>query len=53
MFFLSLLGLLAFSMPVDDIGSRVNTLLTLVLTSVAFKFVLDSALPKVGWAANK
>ena len=47
MFALSLLGLLAFTMPIDDISGRVNTLLTLILTSVAFKFILAGALPKV------
>lgn len=47
MFGLSVLGLLSYAMPTDDIGDRVNTLLTLILTSVAFKFILASSLPKV------
>eukprot|EP00798_Chlamydomonas_sp_ICE-L_P003976 gene3976-14055_t len=44
---LNILGLLAYTMPIGDIGDRINVLLTLILTSVAFKFVLASSLPKV------
>jgi heme/copper-type cytochrome/quinol oxidase subunit 4 len=47
MFMLSLLGLLTFQMDVGDIGSRVGTVLTLILTAVAFKFILSESLPKV------
>ena len=47
MWFISKLGLTAFVMDVDDLGSRVTTCITLLLTSVAFKFVLSSSLPKV------
>lgn len=47
MFGLTLLGLLAFAMDIEDLGSRVSTVLTLILTAVAFKFILASTLPKV------
>ena len=47
MFGLTILGLLCYTMPIDDVASRINALLTLILTSVAFKFVLAGALPKV------
>jgi len=47
MFVLSLLGPLAFVMDIDDIGSRIGNLLTLILTAVAFKFILAGSLPKV------
>ena len=47
MFSLSLLGLLAFIMEVQDLGDRVSTVLTVILTAVAFKFVIDGSLPKV------
>lgn len=49
---LSGLGLLAFIMPLDAIVGRVNTLLTLILTAVAFKFVLASSLPKVQYTTR-
>lgn len=47
LFMLSLLGPLAFLLDVDDLGGRLSTLLTLLLTAVAFKFVITSSLPKV------
>lgn len=47
MFANSLLGLISFAMDITDLGSRVSTLLTLLLTAVAFKFSLAGSLPKV------
>ena len=47
MFGLSLLGLCSFAMDVYETGSRVGNILTLILTAVAFKFILASILPKV------
>jgi len=47
MFSFSILGLLAFVMEVQDLGDRVSTVLTVILTAVAFKFVIDGSLPKV------
>lgn len=44
---LSLLGLLTFAMDLTDIGTRVGTILQLILTAVAFKFILAQSLPKV------
>lgn len=47
MFLLSLLGPLSFVLAVDALGDRLSTILTLLLTAVAFKYVISSALPKV------
>jgi hypothetical protein len=47
MFVLTLLGPLSFVMEISDIGSRVGNLLTIILTAVAFKFILASTIPKV------
>jgi len=47
MFILTSLGLLAFTMDVSDLGSRVSTVLTIILTAVAFKFIISDNLPKV------
>lgn len=47
MFCLSMLSLVSFAMDVSDLGSRVSTCLTLLLTKVAFKFILAGSLPKV------
>jgi hypothetical protein len=47
MFSISSLALLAFFMDISDLGSRVSTCLTVVLTVVAFKFITASSLPKV------
>eukprot|EP00002_Diphylleia_rotans_P004578 TRINITY_DN13418_c0_g1_i1.p1 TRINITY_DN13418_c0_g1~~TRINITY_DN13418_c0_g1_i1.p1 ORF type:complete len:216 (-),score=40.03 TRINITY_DN13418_c0_g1_i1:321-968(-) len=47
MFLLSLLGPLAFIVEVEDLGDRLSTILTLLLTAVAFKYVISSSLPKV------
>jgi hypothetical protein len=49
MFSLDLLGLSAFAVEIADVGTRVNILLTLILTTVAFKFVLSGSLPKVSY----
>ena len=46
---LTLLGVISFAMDIADIASRVNTILTLILTAVAFKFVLNSIIPKVSY----
>ena len=47
MLFISSLSLISFVMEVEDLGSRVSTCLTVVLTVVAFKFIVTSSLPKV------
>ena len=47
MLFISSLALISFVMGVTDLGSRVSTCLTVVLTVVAFKFIVTSSLPKV------
>ena len=51
MFAISSLALLSFFMDVSDLGSRVSTCLTVVLTVVAFKFITASSLPKVPYVA--
>jgi len=47
MFFLSLLSLSSFSVDLTDNGSRISINVTLILTAVAFKFILANTLPKV------
>lgn len=44
---LTLLGLVTFMMPIDDVGGRVGNVFTMILTAVALKFVLAGSLPKV------
>ena len=43
----SLMSMLAFAMPFEDVGDRTSCVLTLMLTSVTFKFVLGTWLPRV------
>jgi len=47
---LSLLAFIAFALPSDALGERVNIVLTLLLTVVAFKFALADLIPKVGYS---
>lgn len=48
---LGLVGLCfsAFAVPVDDLADRMSIILTLLLTAVAFKFVIADSLPKLGF----
>ena len=46
-FFLSILSL---TVGTDDLNDRINVILTLLLTAVAFKFVIADAIPKVGYS---
>jgi hypothetical protein len=46
---LSLLGFTVFALPAKDLSDRVNIILTLLLTAVAFKFVIADAIPKIGY----
>lgn len=46
------LGLLVFFFDVDEFASRMNTLLTLLLTTVAFKLVISGSLPKVAYCTK-
>ena len=46
---LAVLGMMAFFCAIDDIGSRTSISLTLLLTLVAFKFVLASQLPVISY----
>jgi len=43
-------GLIVFSLGTDDLNDRINVILTLLLTAVAFKFVIADAIPKVGYS---
>ena len=47
MFVLSLLSLSSFFVDITDNGSRISINVTLILTAVAFKFILAGTLPKV------
>lgn len=49
MLILTLLGLTAYGLKIDDTGSRVTLNVTLILTLVAFKFVLASMLPRTAY----
>ena len=44
---ISLLALTAFSLGSDDLGDRLNLLITLILTAVAFSYVVFDSLPNV------
>mmetsp|Transcript_1385 Transcript_1385/g.5129 ORF Transcript_1385/g.5129 Transcript_1385/m.5129 type:complete len:433 (-) Transcript_1385:109-1407(-) len=44
---LSLLALTAFLVPASDIADRMSIILTILLTSVAFKFVIADVLPRL------
>ena len=46
---LSIIGLLCYAMEPDNIGDRLSTMFTLILTVVAFKLVLAQSLPKVAY----
>ena len=46
---LSIMGLLCYAMEPDNIGDRLSTNFTLILTIVAFKLVLAQSLPKVAY----
>jgi len=37
----------AFALPEDNLADRINIVLTLLLTVVAFKFVVADSIPKV------
>ena len=38
-----------FAVPVEDLADRMSIVLTLLLTAVAFKFVIADSLPKLGF----
>ena len=44
---LTLMSLSVFAVPTGDVADRLSVILTLVLTSVAFKFVMAQSLPKI------
>lgn len=49
---LSLISLVVFALPEDDLADRVGHILTLLLTAVAFKFVIADSIPKVGYSTD-
>ena len=44
---ISLLGLTSFALTEEDLGDRLNLLITLILTAVAFGFIVTMSLPNV------
>lgn len=46
----SLMAFVVFAMPASEVGNRMAHLTTLMLTSVAFKFVVGDVIPKVGYS---
>jgi hypothetical protein len=50
MMMLSLLCLVVFAIPADELNDRVEVILTLFLTAVAFKLVISDSIPKVGYS---
>jgi len=49
MYLVSTLSVIVFFLSSDDVGSRSSTMLTLVLTAVALKFVTNDNLPKISY----
>jgi len=49
---ITILSLSTFVLEPDDIGGRLGNTFTLLLTSVAFKFVIGDALPKVTYSTE-
>ena len=47
---LSILGFTIFALGDDSLADRINTVLTLLLTAVAFKFAVADSMPKVGYS---
>jgi hypothetical protein len=47
---LAILCMSSFALPPDDLGDQISIIITLMLTSVAFKFVIADALPKVTYS---
>lgn len=45
----SAFALLSFAIEITDIADRINTIITLLLTTVAFKFVIGDTLPRVNY----
>lgn len=43
------LGLITFAADIADLGTRTSNLFTLILTAVAFKFILAGSLPKISY----
>ena len=46
---LSVTGFSIFALGEDSLADRINTILTLLLTAVAFKFAVADSMPKVGY----
>ena len=46
-FMLTLMSVATFAVPAGDVADRLGVILTLVLTSVAFKFIVAQSLPKI------
>ena len=46
---LAMIGFTVFALGEDELADQVNTILTLLLTAVAFKFAVSDSMPKVGY----
>jgi hypothetical protein len=49
MLMLALLSLLVFAIPEEELADKISVCLTLLLTTVAFKFVIGDSLPRVNY----
>eukprot|EP00940_MAST-03C_sp_MAST-3C-sp2_P002000 g2000.t1 len=48
-FITTIMTFLAFFMPLNDIGSRLEFLVSILLTNIAFSFSINQELPKIGY----
>jgi len=48
-FLITLMSVTTFSVPLEDVSDRCGVILTLVLTSVAYKFIVSQGLPKISY----
>ena len=52
MILLTAFSFFVFLIPAEDVADRINLILTLMLTQVAFKFVTIGIVPKVGYSTH-
>jgi len=48
-FLITLMSVTTFSVPLEEVSDRCGVILTLVLTSVAYKFIVSQGLPKISY----
>ena len=49
---IAFMSFFCFLVPVEEIANRVNIVITLILTTVAFKFSISNSVPKVGYSTH-